>query len=323
MKAAATLVLGGLGAVGRHASALLACGVFSGLLLQDLAAALRPLLMPSIALLMFLSVLRLDWRRVVAYARRPMANGLATLWQLAVSPVLVWGLATVIGLPPALIAAMVLNAAASPVVSSTAFARMLGLDVELTVVVLAVTTVLLPITLAPIALGLLGRETAIDPADYALRVVLFLALPLAAAWMSRRLVGEARIDSLDDPLRGVTVIVLLVFAIAVMDGVTPRIAGETGTVVLYLGCAFAINLGFQAVTPLLFRPMGQRAALSLGLVSGNRNMALAFAVTGATEPDLLLYLAVAQIPIYLSPLLTRQFYGRLISTSGGADDAAN
>ena len=72
-----------------------------------------------------------------------------------------------------------------------------------------------------------------------------------------------------------------------------------------------------------FRPMGRRAALSLGLVSGNRNMALAFAVTGAFEPDLLLYLAVAQIPIYLSPLLTRQIYGRLLGPSGEAGDAAN
>ena len=317
------LVQGGLATLGRHATLLLAGGVFSGLLLQDLAATLRPLLMPSIGVLLFLSVLRLDWRRVFAYARRPVATGLASAWQLVVSPLLVWGLATGIGLPPALIAAMVLNAAASPVMSSTAFARLLGFDVELTVVVLAVTTLLLPVTLAPVALGLLSRETAIDPADYTLRVGLFLVLPLAAAWVARRIAGETRIDSLDEPLQGLTVIVLLVFAIAVMDGVTPRLAAEGGTVLLYLACAFAINLGFQAVTALLFRPMGRRAALSLGLVSGNRNMALAFAVTGATEPDLLLYLAVAQIPIYLSPLLTRQIYGRLLAGRGEAGDAAN
>ena len=313
------LALRALAAIGRHATLLLACGVFSGLLLQDLAAALKPLLLPSIGVLLFLSVLRLDWTRVFAYAREPAAAGLATLWQLVASPLLVWGLATAIGLPPALIAALVLNAAASPVFSSTAFARLLGLDVELTVVVLTATTLLLPLTLAPLALGLLSRETAIDATGYALRVGLFLVLPLTAASATRRLFGERRIDSLDAPLQGLIVIVLLIFAIAVMEGVTPRIASEGGTVLLYLSCAFALNLGFQAVSPLLFRPMGLKPALSLGLVAGNRNMALVFAVSGATEPDLLLYLAIAQIPIYLSPLLTRPVYGRLLARHGEAD----
>jgi BASS family bile acid:Na+ symporter len=241
-----------------------------------------------------------------------LATGLASVWQLAVSPVLVWGAATGIGLPPSLVAALVLNAAASPLMSVPAFARLLGLDVELAVVVLAGTTLLLPITLAPVVLGLLSRETAIDPADYAARVAVFLVLPLAAAWTVRRLAGADRIDSFDERLQGLTVVVLLVFAIAVMDGVTPRILSEPRTVLLYLSAAFALNLGFQILTPMLFYRTGRRTALSLGLISGNRNMALVFAVTGAIEPDLLLYLAVAQVPIYVSPLLTQRLYGRLL-----------
>ncbi len=105
-----------LAAIGRRATKLLlAVGVFAGLLLQDIAAALKPLFLPSIGVLLFLSVLRLDWRRVVAYARRPVATGLATVWQLAVSPVLVWGIATGIGLPPSLVAGLVLSAAGSPI----------------------------------------------------------------------------------------------------------------------------------------------------------------------------------------------------------------
>ncbi len=305
-----------LTAIGRRATLLLAVGVFAGLLLQDLAMALRPLFLPSIGLLLFLSVLRLDWQRVMAYARRPLATGLASIWQLVVSPVLVWGIATAIGLPPALVAALVLNAAASPLMSVPAFARLLGLDVELAVVVLAVTTLLLPVTLAPVVLGLLSRETAIDPADYAVRVAFFLVLPLAAAWAARRLAGAERINSFDERLQGLTVVVLLVFAIAVMDGVTARILSESGTVLLYLSAAFALNLGFQMITPILFNRMGRRTALSLGLISGNRNMALVFAVTGAVEPDLLLYLAVAQVPIYVSPLLTQRLYGRLLRAGG-------
>ena len=307
-----------LAAMGRQATLLLAGGVFAGLLLQDLAAALRPLLIPSIGVLLMLSVLRLDWRRVLAYARRPLVTALATVWQLVVSPILVWAVAAGIGLSPALVAALVLNAAASPVMSVPAFARLLGLDVELTVVMLAATTLLLPVTLAPMVFGLLSRETAIDPVAYAARAGLLLALPMAAAWAVRRLVGPARIESLDQPLQGLTVAVLLVFAIAVMDGVTARILAEGGTVLVYLAAAFALNLGFQASTALLFGRAGRRVAFSLGLVSGNRNMALAFAVAGAVEPDLLLYLAVAQVPIYVSPLLTGGLYRRLLRPVAGS-----
>lgn len=301
-----------LAAAGRHATLLLAVGVFAGLLLQDLARALWPLFLPSIGLLLFLSVLRLDWQRVVAHARRPMVTGLATLWQLVVSPVLVWSIANAIGLPPSLVAALVLNAAASPLMSVPAFARLLGLDVELAVVALAITTLLLPVTLAPVVLALLSRETAIDPVDYAARVAFLLVLPLAAAWVVRRLAGAERIDSLDERLQGMTVVVLLVFAIAVMGGVTARILAEPRTVLLYLSAAFALNLGFQLVTPMLFQRAGRRIALSLGMVSGYRNMALVFAVTGAIEPDLLLYLAVAQVPIYVAPLLTQRIYRLLL-----------
>lgn len=303
-----------LAAIGRRATLLLAVGVFAGLLLQDLAAALKPLFLPSIGVLLFLSVLRLDWRRVVTYARRPLATGLAAVWQLAVSPVLVWGIATGIGLPPSLVAGLVLSAAGSPLMSMPAIARLLGLDVELTVVVLAVTTLLLPLTLAPVVAGLLGRGMTIDAGGYAIRVMVFLVLPLSAAWAVRRMAGTQRIESLDDRLQGLTVIVLLIFAIAVMDGVTARILSDGRTVLLYLAAAFALNLGFQLLTPLLFHRMGRRPALSLGLVSGNRNMGLVFAVTGATEPDLLLFLAVAQVPIYVLPLLTQRAYRRLLDT---------
>ena len=268
-----------LAAIGRRATLLLAIGVFAGLLLQDIAAALKPLFLPSIGVLLFLSVLRLDWRRVVTYARRPVASGLAAIWLLAVSPVLVWGIATGIGLPPSLVAGLVLSAAGSPLMSMPAIARLLGLDVELTVVVLALTTLLLPLTLAPVIAGLLGRGLTIDAGGYAVRVMVFLVLPLSAAWAVRRLAGTRRIETLDDRLQGLTVIVLLIFAIAVMDGVTARILSDGRTVLLYLAAAFALNLGFQAVTPVLFGRMGRGASLSLGLISGNRNMGLVFAVT--------------------------------------------
>lgn len=300
-----------LGFLGRHATAFLAGGVFLGLALQGLAAILKPLLMPSIAALLFLSVLRLDWALIAGYARRPLVAALASLWQLVASPLLVWGLAGLIGLPPVLATALILNAAASPVMSSPAFARLLGLNAELVVVVLAATTIVLPLTLAPVALWLLRQGTVIDPADYAARTALYLVLPLAAAAAFRALAGSDRIAARDAGIQGLIVIVLLVFAVAVMDGVTARLAGEWRLVLLFLAAATAHNLGFQLATVWIFRPAGRRSAMSLGLAAGYRNMALVVAVTGGTAPDLLLYLAIAQVPIYVLPFLTRPLIRRI------------
>ena len=208
-----------LGFLGRHATACLAGGVFLGLALQGLAAALKPLLMPSIAALLFASILRLDWRKIAGYARNPRLVALASCWQLAASPVLAWGLAALVGLPPALATALVLNAAASPVNAAPAFARLLGLDAELVVAVLAVTTIALPLTLAPVALWLLRQDAAIDPADYALRTALYLALPMAAAVLFQRLAGPARIAARDAEIQGLVV---------VLSAVTGFIFGNLG-----------------------------------------------------------------------------------------------
>jgi BASS family bile acid:Na+ symporter len=51
----------------------------------------------------------------------------------------------------------------------------------------------------------------------------------------------------------------------------------------------------------------------MGLVSGNRNTALILVLAGGiAHPDLALYVAMAQIPIYLLPLVAKPIYSRLV-----------
>ena len=53
-------------------------------------------------------------------------------------------------------------------------------------------------------------------------------------------------------------------------------------------------------------------ALAAGLLSGNRNMALYLAVLpAATDSRILLYFALCQFPLFLSPMLLRPIYDRL------------
>jgi BASS family bile acid:Na+ symporter len=60
-------------------------------------------------------------------------------------------------------------------------------------------------------------------------------------------------------------------------------------------------------------PLGLRTAASAGLMSGNRNMALYLAVLPAgTDPRILLFFGLCQLPLFLSPFLLRPVYRRLL-----------
>jgi BASS family bile acid:Na+ symporter len=77
-----------------------------------------------------------------------------------------------------------------------------------------------------------------------------------------------------------------------------------------------MNVGFQAVAVGVFGWSGRMGALTIGLCSGNRNLAVVIAVLPAgIHPDILLYFAMMQLPIYMLPALQLPLYRRLLQGS--------
>ncbi len=303
--------------LGRHAPLFLGGGVFLGIAAPDLASALRPALGPLVALLLGVSLLRLDWTGLFAALRRPGVMAVATLWYLGLCPVLVWGLTAAAGVPSGLAQALVLNAAAPALVGSVTQAQLIGLDAALAVVLVVVTTFFLPLTLSPVLLWLLDVELFVDLAAFYLRFLLYVGLPFAAAWALRRWLKEAALRRHAEALDGISVAVLLLAALAMMDGVAARLAAEPATVLLFLLATVCFNLSFQVLGALVFWRRGRYQAFSLGLATGNRNTALILVLTGEIfGSDLALYIAMAQIPIYLLPLVARPVYRRLLAPAG-------
>ena len=75
-----------------------------------------------------------------------------------------------------------------------------------------------------------------------------------------------------------------------------------------LALAFVVNAGFQVMGAVLFAPWGRLRALTVGLVSGNRSVTLAWAAAGPglmAYPQVELYLALSVFPIFMLPALTR------------------
>lgn len=304
----------------RNAAAVLAAGVFSGLVLPDAATALRPLLTPAVWGLLVLAGLRVDWAKVTEHRRQPLRIAAAMVWLLLLSPLAMAGIAGALGLPAGLAAALVLMAAAPPIISSPAFAVLIGLDAPLALMVMAVATVLTPLLLPLIAVNIIGLPLTTDTVTLALHLAGFIISALLAAAVVVRLIGRERLARGAATIDFASVVLLLAFAVAIMDGLTARLIAAPLQLLIVLAIAFAANAVLQAAGTLIFARLGRRAALTCGFLTGNRNMALLLAVLPAgTDPDVLLYFAVGQIPIYMLPLFMARLYRRwLMRTGGGA-----
>jgi len=302
----------------RHARPILAGGIFAGLLLPDLAALLRPLMEAAVVASLTLSMLRIDWPSILAWGRRPGRAAAALGWILLGAPLLTLAAVGALGVSQGLAAALVFAAAAPPVTAAPAFALLLGLDAALALVVLVIGTALLPLTLGPVAFWLLDLELSVGLGPFLARIAVFIGLPFVISGVTLRRVGRGALDARAGEINGAIVLALVIFAIGIMDGVAARLLADPWTVALFAAAAFALNLALQAVGTGAFLWMGRRQALTMGLASGYRNMAIMLVLTaGIAGSDMWLYVAMAQFPMYILPMLTAPVYRRLLGPGAG------
>ncbi len=306
--------------LGRYARWALPAGVFLGIVVPPLAAWLRPTLTLAVIGTLSAALVRLDWKRVLEVARAPRLPLRITALLLLVSPLVGWLLWRIGLVSPTVGQILVLQLAAPPIGSAAAFALFLGIDGALAMIVTVLATLLLPLTLtATVVLLLPGSGVAVDLATFFLRVLTVVALPFVIAWGVRRVVGGERLVRNDGLLAGVNVLLLVIFAIAVMDGVTARLWVDPAGILGLLLLACIVGLVAHLIGFLAFRRGPSGTALSAALLSGNRNMGLMLAVTGGSAGMAFdLYVGIAQIPMYFAPLLLTPFVARRQASAGQA-----
>jgi bile acid:Na+ symporter, BASS family len=298
--------------LGRHGTWFLAGGLFIGLLVPALAALLRPLVSGLVFLLTAATFLSIDWQELGRHVRRPALLALILAWTLLVSPVVTALAARAVGLPEPLAQALVLWAASPPLISVAAIALLLGLDGALALLVMVAGSFLMPFTLPPLVLGLIGFKLGIGILPLMRNLVLFtgggglvyapLRDPFCAAPLRRHVVE----------LSGLSVLILILFAIAIMDGVRDLIAAKPQQVLGYALCALVASLMLQALGFLSFAWLPRIAALTAGLIAGNNNMAVVWVNLGsAATPEVMLFVAAVQLPIYVLPAVLRPVYRAL------------
>ncbi len=288
----------------RFAIPVSSAGILVGLFVPDLAAFLRPAMEVFVVILMTLAYSRLEWSGVRTLFEKPLLTVMILLWLLGAVPGLAAAAGLALALPPVLLTAIILNAIAPPITSSVPYCQLLNLDAELALRVTLIATLMIPVTVPASILLLLGVAVDLDPAEFAIRAAVFIGLPLSLSWLIRRSPNlTARINRGHDSA-GVMAFALMIIAIAIMDGVTARIIANPAEALAILAAAFGVSILFHGLSGLVFWRAGERTAISIALTGGSRNLVLMLVVIGdALGPAFGLYVAIAQVPIYLMPAL--------------------
>ncbi|KPQ07143.1 MAG: putative Na+-dependent transporter [Rhodobacteraceae bacterium HLUCCA12] len=297
----------------RHGRLLLVAGLIAGvvcgIVAQDLAQAMRVLIAPMVVGLLFLAVLRLGVEGVRAGLKGLRgALGVVALLQLAMPTGAALGLVA-LGLDGPVALGLVLMLSAAPITGSPNLAILSGGDPVPALRQLVLGTALLPLTVIPVfalvpAFG--------SPAEVGLVVIRLLALIALAGGFALFLRGRAIVPGDARALAamdGLAALMLAVVVVALMGAVGPAlVAGPTAWLVLAL--VLAVNFALQIGAALIARARGAGpAAPALGIVTGNRNIALFLSVLpAALVEDLLLFIGLYQIPMYLTPLVMAPFY---------------
>jgi BASS family bile acid:Na+ symporter len=297
--------------LGRQGTRAVAASIFIGIILPPLAALFKPVFAFALFALLCLAFLRVDPAEVRAHFSRPLIVGAAAAWMMLATPALI-GLALVLlDVPdrlPGLYVAMILQAAAPPVISAPTLAALMGLDAALSLATLVVCTAATPLT----ATLFVGPGMTISPLALGAKLLALLAGAALIAALVRRFAGSKWVARQSERIDGLSVVALFFFAVALMDGVLASIVSEPLKVLGLTLLSFALSLGLAALTAFVFARLGMSHALALGLAAGNRNMGLMLAAAGAAVPDLTwLYFAVAQFPIYLMPAMLKPLARRL------------
>lgn len=305
-----TTLLGFLARNGRHC---LVAGLLAGLVLQDLAQAMRPYLPTLVTFLLFLAALRVGPRAALGSLADARASLILVLaFQILLPLVAIGGLAAFGQLNTLWATALILVLAGSSVTGGVNFTIMLGHDPAPAMRLLIVGTGLLPLTVLPAfyAMPALGDSLAVAMA--ALRLLAAIGVAVTVAFLIRHFFVPTFSETARNAIDGGSALMLAVMVIGLMSAVGPALRETPGVALGWLAFAFTVNFALQIATFLgLRRSSGSQDAVPVSIVAGNRNVALFLvALPAETTDPLLIFIGCYQVPMYLTPILLRPLYGR-------------
>jgi hypothetical protein len=316
-----------LGWLGRQGSRAIAAVVFIAIAVPPLDALFKPFVTEAIFALLCLAFLRVDTEALRGHIRKPGLVLAATAWTSLVVPALIGAACLLMHLDthsPPLFLALMLQAVASPMMAAPAFAAVMGLDATLVLTTLVTATALTPVSAPLFAYAFIGPALTLSPLALGLKLFAILSGSLVVALIVRRFAGLAAIRRYNDQIDGMNILLVFFFVAAVMENVASRFWADPLAMIELTALAFAVTFAVLGLTALVFAATGRERAFVLGLMASQRNMGLMLAATGGALPDFTwLYFALAQFPVYLSPLMLTPLARRLKAGGGNRPQPRN
>ena len=295
--------------LGGHGTRAIAVLVVIGVAVPPIGHAFKPFVTEAIFLLLCISFMRTDSLALRYHLRRPGIILAATAWTALAVPLIFGVCCLATGLDkhsPDLFLGLMLQSVASPMMAAPALAALMGLDTALVLITLVTSTLLVPLTAPLFAYIFFGAALTLSPLALGLKLFGLLASSLFVATAIRWIVGIAVIRKHNRAIDGLNILLMLVFVTAVMGVVAGSFLANPLTVIGLALLAFAVFFTIFGLTVLIFRSIGEKYPLALGLVVSQRNMGLMLAATDGALPGLTwLYFALCQFPIYMSPQLLK------------------
>lgn len=289
-----------------------------GLAVPDLAAILRGWVVPISVVMVPLSVMRIDLAQLGRAFRPAWRVIAAALVALVLLPILTGLAGLILGLPGWLLTGLVLIAAAPPLSSSAAFAILLRIDPARVTAVSLMATVAAPATMWLVTKTLPGVGQGIDATALILRLALFIGGAFAMAFLVRQVLGKERIDRAAPAIDSLTILLVMGIGIGVMHEIGQTLRADPLLWLGLFGATWVLSVSSCAIAVGLCWRGSRDSALATGVVSAVKNIALMVAaIAPVVEPDVLLVVMTAQLPIFFAPLVLRPVFRRISAMAPG------
>lgn len=308
------ILFAGLQFCTRHGRWILVASLLVGLASPALAGWVKPHIDILIALLLFTACLRIGPKAMLGVAG-DIRTSLAIIVLLQVLlPISVAILVVMINIDTPLVIALILLTSAPSLSGSPHLVMLMGFEPAGALRLLVLGTALLPLTIVPVFMLVPEFGTL---SDVIVASLWLLAIILAAACMA----FVIRLTLLKEPsnavikqIDGVSTVLLAVTVVGLMAAIGEQFAIDPGYVLITLVVATGANILLQILSAVILASTGQKSILvPVSIVAGNRNIALFLtALPAATTQPLLLFIACYQVPMYLTPIIMRPFYRRLM-----------
>ncbi|WP_159942047.1 MULTISPECIES: bile acid:sodium symporter family protein [unclassified Nocardiopsis] len=272
-----TLIKKTADAVGRWFAPLVLLGGVAGLLAPAQTALVAPHIPLLLGVIMFGMGLTMRPVDFAVVARHPRAVVLGVLAQYTVMPLLGWAIAHALGLPPLLVAGMVLVGSSPGGTASNVIVYLARGDVALSVAMTSVSTLLAPVLTPLLVLGLAGSTLPVPAGDLFVSILQIVLLPVAAGLLLRmaaRRAVERALPAL--PLVSATGIVVVVAGVVGANADTVLSTGPLVALAVVLHNCLGLGLGYL-VGAAVRLPESARRAASVEVGMQNSGLAAALA----------------------------------------------